>query len=78
MAIKEVKRDEIERKRVSYAAEIVKEFIDSGFDAALVDIPEGKTAMQVYRTLKFFINYNNLGDVVCMTRRGDKIYLLKK
>lgn len=78
MTIKEVKRDGIERKRAGYAADIVQEFIDSGFDAALVDLPEDKTVIQAYYAIQGRIKHAKLDNDICATRRGDKIYLLKK
>ena len=78
MTIKEVKRDEIERKQAGYAADIVQEFIDSGIDAALVDLPEDKTVIQAYNAIQGRIKFTKLNADICVTRRGDKIYLLKK
>lgn len=78
MAIREVKLDEIESARFGYVTEIMKEFLDSGFDAALVDIPEDKTLLQIYNSLKGHIRHNKLDGVVCATRRNNKIYLLRK
>lgn len=78
MAIKEVKLNEIESPRFGYVTRIMKEFLDSNFDAALVDIPEGKTILQTYNSLKGHIRHGKLDDVVCVTRRNNKIYLLRK
>ena len=78
MAIKEVKREEIKSARSGYVTEIMKEFLDSGFDAALVDIPKGKTMVQVYSSLKNHIRHAKLDNVVCAARRCNKIYLLRK
>lgn len=80
MAIKEVSKKELRlgKKSYGYSAKIIDEFLESGFEAALVEIPEGKTANQVVQTLNSRLKYMKINDKIGTARRGDKVYLIRK
>lgn len=55
------------------------EFVESGMEAASVDVPLGRTAKQAANSLRSAINHDKEKYAnICVVCRDEKVYLLKK
>jgi len=75
MAIKQVTIVNISTK--AYAKAMVQEFLESGFDAAEVEVLEGMTEGAVNTQLRNVIADQNLADEVVCRKQGEQILLIK-
>ena len=78
---REVAVDDIPKKKnpkVSKWEIFIAEFIDSGFVAAEIDIPEGKKCKTIRDNLVLYLNKLGMRDDFKLIMRNDKLYIINK
>ena len=78
---REVAVDDIPKKKhpkVSKWEIFIAEFIDSGFVAAEINIPEGKKCKTIRDNLAMYLNRLGMRDDFKLIMRNDKLYIINK
>ena len=78
---REVAVDDIPKKkaqRVNKWEIFITEFIDSGFVAAEIDIPEGSTCKYQRDALRTYLDRVSMVDDFKLVMRNDKLYIINK
>ena len=78
---REVAVDDIPKKKAPKVSKweiFIAEFIDSGFVAAEIDIPEGKKCKTIRDYLALYLNRLGMRDDFKLIMRNDKLYIINK
>ena len=78
---REIAVDDIPKKKAPKVSKweiFIAEFIDSGFVAAEIDIPEGKKCKTIRDYLALYLNKLGMKDDFKLIMRNDKLYIINK